>query len=406
VSDNWLQGPSDGNAMGTSNEQYFFDNVGNLQSVKHSGSDPTQPGWTRTYNYAEKSLLEPASKFNNQVSSTSVGGVTDQYSYTGNAGLTGNMTSMPHLSLMQYDFRDQLQATATQRVNSGTPETTWYSYDTGGKRVRKLTVNAAAAGAKPIPKAERIYLGPFEVYREFAVDGTTVTLQRETLSIMNGPQRIALIETRSIGTDKYPAQQIRFQYTNHIGSASLELDDQAQILTYEEFYPFGSSSYQATGSQSEVPKRYRYTGKELDGENGFYYHGARYCAPWLGRWINCDPGGTDTSGPNLYAYANGNPVIYNDLSGMEAKKHKPSYHSTYSKPDKKVALAAPAVPPLGPSKLDVLINELIAILKKDIANKGKALAEAKASIAKAAIILKEALNNPLALSTPTTINGS
>jgi len=403
VSDNWLQGPSDGNAMGTYNEQYFFDNVGNLQSVKHSGSDPTQPGWTRTYNYAEKSLLEPASKFNNQVSSTSVGGVTDQYSYTGNAGLTGNMTSMPHLSLMQYDFRDQLQATATQRVNSGTPETTWYSYDTGGKRVRKLTVNAAAAGARPIPKAERIYLGPFEVYREFAVDGTTVTLQRETLSIMNGPQRIALIETRSVGTDKYPAQQIRFQYTNHIGSASLELDDQAQILTYEEFYPFGSSSYQATGGQSEVAKRYRYTGKELDGENGFYYHGARYCAPWLGRWINCDPGGTDTSGPNLYAYANGNPVIYNDPSGMEAKKHKPSHHSTHSKRDKK---AAPAAPPPGPSKLDVLIDELIAILKKDIADNKKALAEAKAAVAKAAEAPKEAPDNPPALTTTTTTNGS
>lgn len=269
--------------------------------------------------------------------------------------------------------------------------------------MRKLTVNAAAAGARPIPKAERIYLGPFEVYREFAVDGTTVTLQRETLSIMNGPQRIALIETRSVGTDKYPAQQIRFQYTNHIGSASLELDDQAQILTYEEFYPFGSSSYQATGGQSEVAKRYRYTGKELDGENGFYYHGARYCAPWLGRWINCDPGGTDTSGPNLYAYANGNPVIYNDPSGMEAKKHKPSHHSTHSKRDKK---AAPAAPPPGPSKLDVLIDELIAILKKDIADNKKALAEAKAAVAKAAEAPKEAPDNPPALTTTTTTNGS
>ena len=38
----------------------------------------------------------------------------------------------------------------------------------------------------------------------------------------------------------------------------------------------------AGASAAEVSlKRYRYTGKERDTENGFYYHGARYCAPWL-----------------------------------------------------------------------------------------------------------------------------
>jgi RHS repeat-associated protein len=315
VSDAWLQNPSNGNAMGTYNEQYFFDNVGNLQSVKHSGSDPTQPGWTRNYTYTEPSLLQ-AGQTSNRLSSTSVGSTTDLYSYTGNAGLTGNMTSMPHLSLMQYDYRDQLQATATQKVNSGTPETTWYAYDGGGARLRKLTVNSAAAGATPTRKSERIYLGAFEIYREFAADATAVTLERESLHVMNGTERIALIETRTNGTDNYPAQQFRYQYGNHIGSAVLELDNQAQIITYEEFYPFGSSSYQATESQTEVPKRYRYVGKELDNENGFYYYGARYYASWLGRWINCDPGGLG-AGPNLYAFASNNPVVFKDPNGKE-----------------------------------------------------------------------------------------
>ena len=36
-------------------------------------------------------------------------------------------------------------------------------------------------------------------------------------------------------------------------------------------------------------KRFRYTGKEKDEKTGLYYHGARYCAPWLARWVNCDP---------------------------------------------------------------------------------------------------------------------
>ena len=80
---------------------------------------------------------------------------------------------------------------------------------------------------------------------------------------MDDKQRIALVETR---TDRrrpqHRKQLIRYQFGNHLGSASLELDDQAQIISYEEYTPYGSTSYQAVRSQTETPKRYRYTGKE------------------------------------------------------------------------------------------------------------------------------------------------
>lgn len=317
--DAWQQSPSNGNAMGTYMEQYFLDNVGNLQSVQHARSDVTQPGWTRTYKYAESSMLR-ASDISNRLTSTSIGSVTDQYSYAGIDGMTGNVTSMPHLSFMQYDYRDQLQGTATQRVNSGTPQTTWYSYDSSGARIRKLTVGAAAAGAKPIATAERIYIGPFEIYREFAADGTTPNLERQSLHVMNAEDRIAIIETRTVGTDPGPAQQFRYQYGNHLGSASLELDDQADVVSYEEFYPYGSSAYQATASQTETPKRYRYVGKELDSENGFYFYGARYYAPWLGRWTSTDPAGI-SAGVNLYEYSKSNPIVFLDPNGSEPENY-------------------------------------------------------------------------------------
>ena len=41
------------------------------------------------------------------------------------------------------------------------------------------------------------------------------------------------------------------------------------IISYEEYYPYGSTSYQAGRSAVEVSlKRYRYTGKERDEETG------------------------------------------------------------------------------------------------------------------------------------------
>jgi len=64
-------------------------------------------------------------------------------------------------------------------------------------------------------------------------------------------------------------------------------------------------------------KRYRYTGKERDEETGFYYHGARYYAPWLGRWTSCDPAGL-ADGVNSYRYARNSPIRYTDPEGTES----------------------------------------------------------------------------------------
>src|SRR5262249_55516973 len=157
-----------------------------------------------------------------------------------------------------------------QVVNTGsTPETTYYVYDATGQRVRKVTERQAAAGQTPTRLKERIYLGSFEIYREYGGDGTTISLERETLHVMDDKQRIALVETRTQGKDPAPAQLTRYQFSNHLGTACLELDDQAQIISYEEYYPHGSTSYQAVRSQTELPKRYRYIGKERDEESGF-----------------------------------------------------------------------------------------------------------------------------------------
>ena len=103
-----------------------------------------------------------------------------------------------------------------------------------------------------------------------------------------------------------------------MGSASLELDDKGNVISYEEYYPYGSTSYQAVDqSIKAAAKRYRYTGKERDEETGFTYHGARYYAPWLGRWMSCDPAGL-LDGPCVYRYALNSPVNLHDSNGMQA----------------------------------------------------------------------------------------
>ena len=187
--------------------------------------------------------------------------------------------------------------------------------------MRKVTERQAAAGQTSTRMKELIYLGGFEIFREYQNDGDTVKLERATLHIMDDQQRIALVETRIQGNDGSPAQLIRYQFGNHLGSVSLELDDQAQIISYEEYTPYGSTSYQARRSQIEVKrKQYRYTGMERDEESGLSYHSARYYLPWLGRWASADPEGL-SGGDDLYRFVNCNPIFFTDGTGNSPKKN-------------------------------------------------------------------------------------
>jgi YD repeat-containing protein len=254
-------------------EEYRYDGAGNFLALVHLAENGN---WTRSYAYNEPSLVDPT-KSSNRLSSTSIGSnnpITEPYAHDAH----GNMTSMPHLTLMQWDFRDQLSVTARQSVTDGAPETTYYVYDGAGQRVRKVTEQADGAR-----RSERLYLGGSESYREYGAGGV-VLLERESLHVLDGDQRIALVETRVQGVDGSPAQVIRFQASNHLDSACLELNSVAQAISYEEYYPYGGTSYQA--HMADAPKRYRYTGMERDEESGLGYHVARYYAPWLGRWTS------------------------------------------------------------------------------------------------------------------------
>jgi RHS repeat-associated protein len=228
------------------------------------------------------------------------------------------MTRMPHLPVMQWTFLDQLQASSKQVVSDGMPETTYYVYDAAGQRVRKVTERKAAADSTPTRKDERLYLGGFEIYREYAGDSAEITLERETLHVMDDNQRVALVETRTRGADGSPVQLTRYQLGNHLGSASLELDDRARIISYEEYSPYGSTSYQAVDAAIKAAaKRYRYAGMERDEETGLTYHGARYSAVWLGRWTASDPSGL-SDGLNLYRFNRDNPIRFVDPNGRGA----------------------------------------------------------------------------------------
>ena len=98
------------------------------------------------------------------------------------------------------------------------------------------------------------YLGGYEIYTKtneaqqatrnkpvwVRMDNGEVEVKRETLHVFNGNKRIATLDSPLEGGQE--GVTIRYQYDNHLGSACLELDDHAEIISYEEYHPFGTTS--------------------------------------------------------------------------------------------------------------------------------------------------------------------
>jgi RHS repeat-associated protein len=280
-------------------QQYDYDEVGNIKEVRHLAA---AGNWTRNYHCAAN---------NNRLLSTTVGADTYNYPHHPQHGF---ITALPQMQVMKWNFKEELQAGAQQSVVAGTPETTWYVYDGSGQRARKITENQANAGVDPSRKSQRIYVGGVEIYREYGI-AEAITLERKSYHVMDDKSRIAMIETRTQGMDAAPVRLVRYQFGNHVGSACIETDDTARVISYEEYHPFGTTSYQAVDKDIKAAaKRYRYTGMERDEESGLAYHSTRFYLPWLARWLNPDSIGLK-GGINFYAYVKNNPISKRDPHG-------------------------------------------------------------------------------------------
>ena len=283
-------------------QSYEYDNVGNFVAMRHGVPTDTAKGWTRAYACATDS---------NRLLSTEQASNVTRYGYDTHGSML-NLASVPDEYRLQWDHRDMIK-----RINLGGGGTASYQYDSGKQRTRKRIDSQNGTGYW-----ERIYLGGYERYRRYNGNGSTLVEEIESHHLFEGEQRVLLVDD-VIKTNRKHANNIaykeepiyRYQYSNHLGSACLELDDAAEIISYEEYHPYGTSAFRLMKSGIEAPaKRYRYTGMERDEESGLGYHTARYYLLWLGRWGSWDPIGI-LDANNLYLYGNDNPSVLLDPQG-------------------------------------------------------------------------------------------
>ncbi len=287
----WDSGPRPADLTRTRayTEQYQYDPVGNMVELRHMSNGG---GFTRQF------TLVPG---NNRLSAVTIGDTVYNYNYDTN----GNMTGETRSRHFEWDHADRMKAF---RVQAGGAEPSIYAhylYDAGGQRVKKLV-------RKQGGRVEVTVYVDGLLEHQYVVQGNS-TQENNTLHVMDDQQRIATV---SVGAP-FPgdrSQAVKYHLGDHLGSSNLVVDDAGSWTDREEHTPYGETSF---GGYAR--KCYRFTGKERDEESGFYYHGARYYAPWFAKWVSCDPAGIVDS-VNLYVFALDNPTCFQDPTGFSSEE--------------------------------------------------------------------------------------
>ncbi|MDE1333696.1 RHS repeat-associated core domain-containing protein [Vibrio aestuarianus] len=279
---------------------YCYDRGGNLEQIKHLPTNAT--GYTTTMVVSDKTNRAVQQ---NNLQSIKPEEVDDHFD------VHGNLKTLEHSKKLSWARRDQLK-----RVQITANQHEVYQYAVQGQRTRKTFMDKSTQ-----KKEQVIYLPGLEIRHKYHT-GQSSDSPTEALHVLTvgeaGRAQVRVMHWESGKPAEADNGQLRYSLDNHLGSSNLELNQQADIITREEYYPFGGTAAWSAKSSTEAKyKTVRYSGKELDA-TGLYYYGYRYYASWMGRWLNPDPSGT-VDGLNLFRMVRNNPVTLKDPDGRAPK---------------------------------------------------------------------------------------
>ncbi|WP_181017089.1 RHS repeat domain-containing protein [Pseudomonas syringae] len=279
-------------------QNYSYDPAGNLLQMRHEGA----------HNFIRNMHVAPDS---NRSLPDDDGDVDFATSFDAN----GNLLQLVRGQVMGWNARNQLQHITTVQREDGSNDDERYVYDGQGQRCRKIST-AQASGRTLINEVR--YLPGLEI---------RTTADGEILHVINtqvGRNSVRVLHWEAGKPGAIANDQVRYSLGDHLGSSTLELDQQGGLISQESYYPFGGTAWWAARSAVEAKyKTVRYSGKERDA-SGIYYYGFRYYAPWLQRWINPDPAG-DVDGLNTYNFVSNNPVMLIDKDGRVGERIAAAY---------------------------------------------------------------------------------
>ncbi|WP_346832597.1 RHS repeat-associated core domain-containing protein [Pseudomonas abietaniphila] len=286
--------------LGSYTQRYEYDAAGNLQTLTHTGAQH----FTRRFATASTSNRSVLQTADQPPSEEQIAEAFDA---------NGNLRALQAGQDLAWDGRNQLSEVAPVVRESGINDSEVYRYDAAGLRVRKVRTTQA----RTVTHLNEVrYLPGLEI--------RTNTATGEVLHVITataGRSDVRVLHWQTGKPETLENDQVRYSLSDHLGSSTLELSADAQLISQEIYYPYGETAWFAGRSDVEVSyKTLRYSGKERDA-TGLYYYGLRYYAPWLMRWINPDPA-RERGGLNLFVFAANRPFFYIDPYGLKPEEPK------------------------------------------------------------------------------------
>ncbi|SSB96386.1 insecticidal toxin complex protein TccC [Pseudomonas sp. 43mfcvi1.1] len=272
-------------------EHYEYDAGGNLIELRHRRDGNH---YTRTLEVAAAS---------NRLRAWNKGQSTSDVAVDFDAN--GNQQALSPGQALTWNLRNLLDNVVLVRRENAPDDIERYYYDSGGQRVRKIQTTQ---GAARVHTRDVRYLPGLEIH-------TRDNERLEVITLQAGRCNVRYLHWTQGRPATIAANPLRYSFGDHLGSSSLELDDQGNLISQESYLPYGATAWAVSRSAVEADYRtLRYSGKERDA-SGLYYYGQRYYAPWLQRWISPDPAGA-IDGLNLYCMVGNNPLRFVDHQGL------------------------------------------------------------------------------------------
>ncbi|MFJ4153275.1 RHS repeat-associated core domain-containing protein [Pseudomonas sp. NPDC089752] len=292
--------PTDDSAYTNYTRRYSYDSGGNLTRVQHSAPASNNNYTTQltVSNRSNRAMLAREGLLPEHVD--------DQF----DAG--GHQSELLAGQGLEWSSRGELACVSPIQRASSADDREWYRYDSGGRRLLKASEQQAAG----VTQVQRVlYLEGLELRHTWigSIEKSNLEVIRVAAAGGAEVQLLHWVKDLAPGVEN---DCPRYSYHDLGGSSGLELDGRGQVISLEEYYPYGGTSVWTARSQHEANyKTVRYAAKERD-QTGLYYYGARYYQPWIGRWLSVDPAGT-LGGINLFCMVRNNPVTLHDIHGLD-----------------------------------------------------------------------------------------
>ncbi|MBI5361383.1 MAG: putative Ig domain-containing protein [Planctomycetes bacterium] len=267
---------------------YTYDNTYQLTSETRTVATPYQIAWT----YDEvgnrltqnKNGVQSVYTYNdaNQLLTETTAGVQSVYEYDAN-GNQVKKTKGADVFNWTYNYNNQMTAYDDPVAANDAV----YTYNAGGARIVK-TLNG--------------------VTEKYVLDGANVIADYDGNNVLQATYLTPFLDQNLVkvnGTGRFYYMQ------DGLGSTRNIINSVQVIVNMYDYSAFGESLVAA----ESVLNRYRYTGRELDGESQTYYYRTREYTPANGRFGRRDSIGY-RGGIDLYGYVKNNPAKYTDPSGL------------------------------------------------------------------------------------------